>query len=91
MLLVFGNHGKRNHVLSSSSNFCSGYADRIYELMAISRELGPRDVSSPQTNGTKNYVSEANYIEFDNVKVILVHTYFFLGASESYFLCPQAS
>nr|XP_027079292.1 ABC transporter D family member 1 [Coffea arabica]XP_027079293.1 ABC transporter D family member 1 [Coffea arabica]XP_027079294.1 ABC transporter D family member 1 [Coffea arabica]XP_027079295.1 ABC transporter D family member 1 [Coffea arabica] len=57
-------------ISSRRLNRLSGYADRIYELMAISRELGPRDVSSSQTNGTKNYVSEANYIEFDNVKVV---------------------
>lgn len=49
--------------------FCSGYADRIHELMVISRELGAHDVSTLQTNGGRNFVSEANYIEFDDVKV----------------------
>ncbi|CAI9109451.1 OLC1v1009273C1 [Oldenlandia corymbosa var. corymbosa] len=57
-------------ISSRRLNRLSGYADRIHELMAITRELGGRDVSSVQTNGTKNYVSEANYIEFDNVKVV---------------------
>ena len=48
---------------------CSGYADRIHDLMTISRELIAQDTSSMQRNGSRNYVSEANYIEFDNVKV----------------------
>lgn len=48
---------------------CSGYADRIHELMGISRELATRDASSQQADGHRNYVSEANYIEFDGVKV----------------------
>lgn len=48
---------------------CSGYADRIHELMGISRELAARDASSQQPDGHRNYVSEANYIEFDGVKV----------------------
>lgn len=48
---------------------CSGYADRIHELMGISRELAARDTSSQQSDGSRNYVSEANYIEFDGVKV----------------------
>lgn len=38
--------------------------------MSISRELLTREGSSLQKNGAKNYVSEANCIEFDNVKVI---------------------
>lgn len=49
---------------------CSGYADRIHELMIISRDLGGRNASSIQSNGSGNYVTEANYIEFDGVKVI---------------------
>lgn len=49
---------------------CSGYADRIHELMGISRELATRDASSQQSDGHRNYVSEANYIAFDGVKVV---------------------
>lgn len=37
--------------------------------MGISRELAARDASSQQIDGSRNYVSEANYIEFDGVKV----------------------
>ncbi|GAB2210132.1 hypothetical protein Droror1_Dr00015390 [Drosera rotundifolia] len=58
--------------LSTSSrrlNRLSGYADRIHELVVISRELS-RDVSSIQRNGSRNCVSEANYIEFSCVKVV---------------------
>ncbi|KZV53751.1 ABC transporter D family member 1-like [Dorcoceras hygrometricum] len=59
--------------LSTSSrrlNRLSGYADRIHELLAISRELAARDGSSQKTDGSRNYVSEANYIEFDDVEVV---------------------
>ncbi|KAL5728452.1 ATP-binding cassette sub- D member 1 [Ranunculus cassubicifolius] len=60
--------------LSRSSrrlNRLSGYADRIHELLAISRELSfVHDKSSLQRNGNRNYVSEANYIEFAGVKVV---------------------
>lgn len=45
---------------------CSGYADRIHELMVISRELSVND--SLHTDRNKNCFSEANYIEFDGVK-----------------------
>ncbi|XP_010277351.1 PREDICTED: ABC transporter D family member 1 [Nelumbo nucifera] len=49
----------------------SGYADRIHELMFISRELSViHDKSSIQRNGGSNYFSEANYIEFAGVKVV---------------------
>ena len=48
---------------------CSGYASRIHELVLISRELSVSDASSLQKYGNRNYVSEANYIEFDGVKV----------------------
>lgn len=51
---------------------CSGYADRIHELMVVSRELSTVHDKSLQRNGSRNYVSEANYIEFSNVKVIEV-------------------
>jgi len=51
------------HVLTS------GYADRIYELMAVSRELALVDEkSSLQRKGSRNYITEANYIEFYGVK-----------------------
>ncbi|KAJ0097046.1 hypothetical protein Patl1_27241 [Pistacia atlantica] len=58
--------------LSTSSrklNRLSGYADRIHELMVISRELSIDDKSS-QRNGNRNFFSEANYIEFSGVKVV---------------------
>ncbi|RDX73977.1 ABC transporter D family member 1, partial [Mucuna pruriens] len=50
-------------------NRLSGYADRIYELMAVSRELSLVDErSSLQRKGSRNCISEANYIEFSGVK-----------------------
>ncbi|KAJ0039996.1 hypothetical protein Pint_26589 [Pistacia integerrima] len=55
--------------LSSNKFFFSGYADRIHELMVISRELSIDDKSS-QRNGNRNFFSEANYIEFSGVKVV---------------------
>jgi len=48
----------------------SGYADRIHELMAVSRELSGDDKSSFQRNRSRNYLSEANYVEFSDVKVV---------------------
>uniref|UniRef100_A0A2P2MUB3 Peroxisomal membrane protein n=1 Tax=Rhizophora mucronata TaxID=61149 RepID=A0A2P2MUB3_RHIMU len=48
----------------------SGYADRIHELIVISRELSCHDKSSLQRNGARNYFSEANYVEFSGVKVV---------------------
>lgn len=51
-------------------NRLSGYADRIHELMVISRELGAHDAPIMQMDRDRNYVSEANYIEFDDVKVV---------------------
>lgn len=49
--------------------YYSGYADRIYELMAVSRELHLVDEkSSLQRQGSRNCISEANYIEFSGVK-----------------------
>ena len=48
----------------------SGYADRIHELMLISRELSADDKkSSLQRAGSRNYLTEANYVEFSGVKV----------------------
>lgn len=57
-------------ISSRRLNRLSGYANRIHELMAICRELIARDESSLQKDGANNYVSEANCIEFDNVKVV---------------------
>lgn len=37
--------------------------------MAISRELSPKDVPSLQRRGSQNYITQADYIEFDGVKV----------------------
>ncbi|CAL0327953.1 unnamed protein product [Lupinus luteus] len=49
----------------------SGYADRIYELMSVSRELSLVDENpSLQRKGSRNCTSEANYIEFSGVKVV---------------------
>lgn len=38
--------------------------------MAVSRELSGDDKSSFQRNRSRNYLSEANYVEFSGVKVI---------------------
>lgn len=52
--------------------FNSGFADRIHELMIISKELSSvSDKTLVQNNANRNYFTEANYIEFSNVKVIL--------------------
>ncbi|XP_050382977.1 ABC transporter D family member 1 [Argentina anserina] len=56
--------------LASSSrklNRLSGYADRIHELMVISRELSAVD---DKYSGGKNCSSQADYIEFAGVKVV---------------------
>jgi hypothetical protein len=51
--------------------FYSGYADRIRELLDVSRELsGVRDRSLNHNSSAGNYISEANHIEFSGVKVI---------------------
>ena len=51
----------------------SGYADRIHELLDVSRELsGVRDRSMSQNSSAKNYISEANHIEFSGVKVSMM-------------------
>ncbi|XP_057541613.1 ABC transporter D family member 1-like isoform X1 [Amaranthus tricolor] len=57
-------------ISSRRLNRLSGYAGRIHELIAISRELGFRDGSLSLTNGSKNCFSEAKYIEFSGVKVV---------------------
>ncbi|KAG0570004.1 hypothetical protein KC19_6G131700 [Ceratodon purpureus] len=49
----------------------SGYADRIYELMSVSRELRIAGGSETiQNKDTGSYFVEAQYIEFDGVKVV---------------------
>jgi hypothetical protein len=56
---------------------CSGYANRIHELLDVSRELsGGRDRLITQNSSDGNYISEANYIEFSDVKVIIYHSHF---------------
>ncbi|KAL2923533.1 ABC transporter D family member 1 [Bienertia sinuspersici] len=57
-------------ISSRRLNRLSGYADRIHELITVSRELGFRDTSSSQRNGSRNCFSEAKYIEFSDVKVV---------------------
>ncbi|KAL6554848.1 ATP-binding cassette sub- D member 1 [Orobanche gracilis] len=57
-------------ISSRRLNRLSGYADRIHELLGISRELAARDASTQLADGSKNYITEANYIEFDGVKVV---------------------
>ncbi|XP_021741036.1 ABC transporter D family member 1-like [Chenopodium quinoa] len=57
-------------ISSRRLNRLSGYADRIHELIAVSRELGLRDSSSSQRNGSRNCFSEAKYIEFSDVEVV---------------------
>ncbi|XP_047321673.1 ABC transporter D family member 1 [Impatiens glandulifera] len=57
-------------ISSRRLNRLSGYADRIHELLTVSSELSIHEVSSLQRKGSRNCVSEANYIEFDNVKVV---------------------
>ncbi|KAF4349060.1 hypothetical protein G4B88_029029 [Cannabis sativa] len=52
-------------------NRLSGYADRIHELLAISRELSiGNDKSLTKISQSRNYFSEANFIEFDGVRVV---------------------
>nr|CAD1833672.1 unnamed protein product [Ananas comosus var. bracteatus] len=58
-------------ISSRRLNRLSGYADRIHELLVVSRELSAvHDKSSLQKSSVKNYISEANYIEFAGVKVV---------------------
>lgn len=52
-------------------NRLSGYADRIHELLAISRELSiGTDKSLMKKSQSRNCFSEANYIEFAGVRVV---------------------
>uniref|UniRef100_A0A0D9YKH6 ABC transporter domain-containing protein n=1 Tax=Oryza glumipatula TaxID=40148 RepID=A0A0D9YKH6_9ORYZ len=58
-------------ISSRRLNLLSGYADRIRELLDVSRELsGVRDLSMNKKSSVDNYISEANYIEFSGVKVV---------------------
>uniref|UniRef100_A0A0E0JU24 ABC transporter domain-containing protein n=1 Tax=Oryza punctata TaxID=4537 RepID=A0A0E0JU24_ORYPU len=58
-------------ISSRRLNLLSGYADRIRELLDVSRELsGVRDRSMNKKSSVDNYISEANYIEFSGVKVV---------------------
>ncbi|KAK6258893.1 hypothetical protein SCA6_013367 [Theobroma cacao] len=58
-------------ISSRRLNRLSGYADRIHELILISRELSADDKkSSLQSAGSRNYFSEANCVEFSSVKVV---------------------
>ncbi|MBA0551822.1 hypothetical protein Golob_022685 [Gossypium lobatum] len=58
-------------ISSRRVNRLSGYADRIHELMLISRELSADDKkASLQKAGSMNYLTEANFVEFSRVKVV---------------------
>ncbi|XP_008781581.2 ABC transporter D family member 1-like [Phoenix dactylifera] len=58
-------------ISSRRLNRLSGYADRIHELMVVSRELSAiQDRSSIQNGSSGNYISEASYIDFSDVKVV---------------------
>ncbi|KAE8671524.1 ABC transporter D family member 1 [Hibiscus syriacus] len=57
-------------ISSRRLNRLSGYADRIHDLMMISKELSDDDKSSLQSAGSRNYLTEANYVEFSGVKVV---------------------
>ncbi|XP_078171386.1 peroxisomal ABC transporter 1 [Carex rostrata] len=52
-------------------NRLSGYADRIHELLVVERELTSAYERLPLGNNcTQNYMTEASYIEFSDVKVV---------------------
>ncbi|KAL9669098.1 hypothetical protein QQ045_006639 [Rhodiola kirilowii] len=58
-------------ISSRRLNRISGYADRIHDLIVISRELSAsQDRTSLQRTISRNYITEANYIEFSGVKVV---------------------
>ncbi|XP_077248712.1 ABC transporter D family member 1-like [Tasmannia lanceolata] len=58
-------------ISSRRLNRLSGYANRIHELLLISRELsGVPEKYSIQSDACRNYVSEADFIEFSGVKVV---------------------
>ncbi|EFJ22756.1 hypothetical protein SELMODRAFT_232616 [Selaginella moellendorffii] len=48
----------------------SGYADRIYELMSIARDIRVVGGNAKRNKETGSYFVEANYIEFEGVKVV---------------------
>ncbi|XP_074306712.1 ABC transporter D family member 1 isoform X2 [Silene latifolia] len=56
-------------ISSRRLNRLSGYADRIHELISVSREVGSRDSASLR-NGSRICFTEAKYIEFSGVKVV---------------------
>jgi hypothetical protein len=51
----------------SFPSFCSGYADRIKELMSVAREL--RQAGQKELEGAGSRFVEGNRIAFENVKV----------------------
>ncbi|CAO1943177.1 unnamed protein product [Urochloa humidicola] len=58
-------------ISSRRLNILSGYANRIHELLEVSRDLsGARDRLMTQNSSVENFISEANYIEFSGVKVV---------------------
>ncbi|XP_008807661.1 ABC transporter D family member 1-like isoform X2 [Phoenix dactylifera] len=58
-------------ISSRRLNRLSGYADRIHELMVVSRDLSSiQGGSSIRNSSSGNYISEASYIEFSDVKVV---------------------
>ncbi|KAK8652829.1 hypothetical protein V6N13_126852 [Hibiscus sabdariffa] len=58
-------------ISSRRINRLSGYADRIQELMLISKELCADDKkASLQRAACGNYLTEANHVEFSGVKVV---------------------
>nr|XP_029118398.1 ABC transporter D family member 1 isoform X2 [Elaeis guineensis] len=58
-------------ISSRRLNRLSGYADRIHELMVVSRELSSiQGTSSIRNSSSENYISEASHIEFSDVKVV---------------------
>uniref|UniRef100_A0A0E0KXK4 ABC transporter domain-containing protein n=1 Tax=Oryza punctata TaxID=4537 RepID=A0A0E0KXK4_ORYPU len=71
---LIGHLNRSLGILSISTrrlNILSGYADRIRELLDVSRELsGVRDKSLNHNSSAGNYISEANHIEFSGVKVV---------------------
>ncbi|XP_074590058.1 ABC transporter D family member 1-like [Curcuma longa] len=57
-------------ISSRRLNRISGYSDRIHELMMVAKELSANHDRSVQRSASRNYISEANYIEFAGVKVV---------------------
>ncbi|CAL9054400.1 unnamed protein product [Musa banksii] len=62
-------------ISSARLNRLSGYADRIHDLMIVAKELSATyDRSLIQRSTSGNYISEANYIEFAGVQVVVTPT-----------------